>query len=161
MEASTGDARDDAAVSAFVERFSSVLVDVGWPRMPARVFVTLLASETTALTAAQLAERLQVSPAAISGAVRFLLQLGLANRDREPGSRRDVFGVDDEVWFRVVERRMRETTKWGVHLSAGLAAVGEQTPAATRLSEMIDFFNFLDEEMPDLLQRWHEQRKRR
>jgi DNA-binding transcriptional regulator GbsR (MarR family) len=156
-----GGKRDDAAVSTFVERFSSVLVDVGWPRMPARVFVTLLASETSALTAADLAERLQVSPAAISGAVRFLLQLDLASRDREPGSRRDMFRVDDDVWFRVIERRMRETTKWGGHLSAGLAAVGDNTPAAARLSEMIDFFDFLDEEMPDLLRRWHDQRKDR
>ena len=156
-----GDKRDDAAVSAFVERFSSVLVDTGWPRMPARVFVTLLASETSALTAADLAERLQVSPAAISGAVRFLLQLDLASRDRRPGSRRDVFRVDEDVWARVVEREMRSTTKWRDYLSTGIAAVGENTPAAARLAEMIDFFDFLDEEMPELMRRWHDRRKGR
>ncbi|HEY0805491.1 MAG TPA: MarR family transcriptional regulator [Pseudonocardiaceae bacterium] len=159
IEASTsGDERDHAAVSAFVERFSSIMVDIGWPRMPARVFVTLLASETSGLTAAQLAERLQVSPAAISGAVRFLLQLDLASRDREPGSRRDVFRVDDDVWARVVEREMRATTKWRDYLSTGIAAVGENTLAAARLSEMIHFFDFLDEQMPDLMRRWHDQR---
>ncbi len=77
----TEDQRDDVAVSAFVERFSSVLVDVGWQRMPARVFVTLLASESAALTAADLAERLQVSPAAISGAVRAEEAVHLAGVD--------------------------------------------------------------------------------
>jgi DNA-binding transcriptional regulator GbsR (MarR family) len=152
----TQDNRDEAAVSAFVERFSSLLVDSGWQRMPARVFVTLLASESAALTAADLAERLMVSPAAISGAVRFLLQLDLASRDREPGSRRDLFRVDTDVWYRVIERQMRAITKWGDHLDAGLGAVGEGTPAHDRLSEMISFFRFIEEEMPAMMARWRE-----
>jgi DNA-binding transcriptional regulator GbsR (MarR family) len=162
IEASTsGRERDDAAVSAFVERFSSSLVDSGWPRMPARVFVTLLASETPALNAAQLAERLQVSPAAISGAVRFLLQLDLASRDREPGSRRDMFRVEGDVWSRVIEQEMRATTKWRAYINTGIDAVGEGTPAAVRLTDMVDFFGFIEEEMPDLMRRWREKRGHR
>ena len=150
--------RDDAAVSAFVERFSSLLVDTGWQRMPARVFVTLLASESAALTAAELAERLMVSPAAISGAVRFLLQLDLASRDREPGSRRDLFRVDTDVWYRVIERRLSATSKWGDQLDAGRTAVGSDSLAHERLSEMISFFQFLDEEIPLMMARWRERR---
>jgi len=157
----TEDQRDDVAVSAFVERFSSVLVDVGWQRMPARVFVTLLASESAALTAADLAERLQVSPAAISGAVRFLLQLDLASRDREPGSRRDMFRVDNDVWSRVIDREMRMTAKWRDQLVTGVAAVGKGSPAADRLSDMIDFFDFIEAEMPEVMHRWRERRARR
>jgi DNA-binding transcriptional regulator GbsR (MarR family) len=144
----------DAAVSQFVERFSSVLVDAGWPRMPARVFVALLASESARLTAAELAERLRVSPAAISGAVRFLLQLDLASRDREPGSRRDVFRIEDDVWLRVVERRIHAMTRWGDHLGAGLAAVGADSPAGRRITEMVGLFEFLQAEVPDLMRRW-------
>jgi predicted transcriptional regulator len=144
----------ELAASQFVERFSSVLVDSGWPRMPARVFVTLVISESAQLTAAELAERLRVSPAAISGAVRFLLQLDLVSRDREPGSRRDVFRVEDDVWFRVVERRVHAMTRWGEHLSTGLRAVGPDSPAGRRLSEMVGLFDFLHAEVPDLMRRW-------
>jgi predicted transcriptional regulator len=167
IEASTSDSagerrdRDDAAVSQFVERFSSVLVEAGWPRMPARAFVTLLASETSALTAAELAERLRVSPAAISGAVRYLLQLDLASRDREPGSRRDVFRVDDDVWYHVVNRSLNSMTKWGDQLNAGLAAVGPDTPAAGRLAEMIDFFEFLHAVIPEAMERWRDKHSTR
>ena len=154
----TQDNRDDAAVSAFVERFSSVLVDAGWQRMPARVFVTLLASESSALTAADLAQRLRVSPAAISGAVRFLLQLDLASRDREPGSRRDLFRVDTDVWYRVIDRQTHSITKWRDQLDVGLEAVGKGTPAHDRLSDMINFFRFIEEEMPAMMDRWRERR---
>jgi DNA-binding transcriptional ArsR family regulator len=164
IEASTSDSagerrgRDETAVSQFVERFSSILVEAGWPRMPARAFVTLLAGETSALTAADLAERLRVSPAAISGAVRYLLQLDLVSRDREPGSRRDVFRVEDDVWYHVISRRIMAMTKWGDQLNVGLAAVGSDSPAADRLAEMIDFFEFLQVLIPEAMERWRDKR---
>lgn len=146
--------RNDDAVSAFVERFSSVLVNAGWQRMPARVFVTLLASESASLTAADLAVRLQVSPAAISGAVRFLLQLELASRTRKPGSRRDEFRIEPDVWHRVIERQTAEMAKWRDQLQSGLESVGADTPAADRLNDMIDFFAFIEREIPSVMRSW-------
>jgi hypothetical protein len=161
IEASTDDpaeqGRDEAAVARFVERFSSVLVEAGWPRIAARAFVAIVVSESGQLTAAELADRLQVSPAAISGATRFLLQLDLLHRDREPGSRRDVFRVGDDVWYEVVERSMRSMTKWGDQLGVGLTAVGAGTPAAERLANMLGFFEFLQTEIPAMMSRWREQ----
>jgi DNA-binding transcriptional regulator GbsR (MarR family) len=59
---------DDAA--RFIERFASVMEESGIPRMPARVFAALLATDSGRLTSSELAELLQVSPAAVSGAVR-------------------------------------------------------------------------------------------
>lgn len=49
----------------FVERFGSALVDAGMPRMPALVFVALLASDSGRLTADELMEQLRVSRAAV------------------------------------------------------------------------------------------------
>lgn len=150
--------RDERAVSQFVERFSSILVEAGWPRMAARAFITLVASENGRLTAAELADRMQASPAAISGAVRFLIQLDLASRQREPGSRRDFYVVDEDVWYQVIERRVAAMAKWGDYLAGGLAAVGEETAAGARLSDMVAFFDFLRVQMPTFMRQWHEQR---
>jgi DNA-binding transcriptional regulator GbsR (MarR family) len=150
--------RDDQAVAEFIERFGPVLEEVGFPRMAARVFVALLSSESGRLTAAELADGLKASPAAISGAVRFLVQIDLATRRREPGSRRDYYTVDDDVWYGVIDRRMLAITRWGDYLSEGIEAVGKDTPAGDRLADMVAFFDFLRSEMPSLLQRWHEQR---
>ena len=58
------------ATCASSSDFAFLLTESGVPRMPARVFASVLAEDAGALTAAELAERLQVSPAAISGAVR-------------------------------------------------------------------------------------------
>jgi predicted transcriptional regulator len=146
--------RDEQAVSRFVERFAAVLVDSGWPSMAARVFGTLLASETGSLTSAELCRRLQVSPAAVSGAVRFLGQLNLAVRERQPGSRREFYRVDDDVWFNVFERSLRDIAKWGDHLSDGITAVGKDTPAGARLADTAGMFEFIRDEFPAFVQRW-------
>lgn len=64
-------------ISPFVERFAADLTEAGMQRMASRVFACLLASEEGALTSAELSERLQASPAAISGAVRYLAQVNM------------------------------------------------------------------------------------
>ena len=50
--------RDQDAVGRFVERFASVLTEAGIPRMPARVFAALLTADSSSLTAAELAGKL-------------------------------------------------------------------------------------------------------
>ncbi|HEX7994495.1 MAG TPA: MarR family transcriptional regulator, partial [Streptosporangiaceae bacterium] len=94
--------RDPVAVARFIERFASVLVEAGIPRMPARVFSALLATDSGRLTAAELADQLQASPAAVSGGVRYLIGVGMVSREGEPGSRRHHYRVPDHVWDEVV-----------------------------------------------------------
>jgi DNA-binding transcriptional regulator GbsR (MarR family) len=122
--------------------------------MPARVFSAILASDAGRLTAAELSEQLRASPAAISGAVRYLIQVGLIAREREPGTRRDVYAVGDDGWYEAIVRRERLLELWSRAIREGVEAVGPETPAGHRLAETLSFFAFLQEEMPALLERW-------
>ncbi|MEV6931022.1 MarR family transcriptional regulator [Dactylosporangium sp. NPDC051485] len=153
-------ARDETAVSRFVERFASTLAQAGFPPMAARVFVALLAADSGSLTSAELSEQLRISSAAVSGAVRFLIQVNVVLREREPGSRRDVYRVYEHVWQEVLTRRMQILDFWNESLRAGIDAVGAATPAGRRLSETLDFFVFLDQEVPDMIARWRERQSR-
>jgi DNA-binding transcriptional regulator GbsR (MarR family) len=146
--------RDDEAVSKFIERFALVLTEAGFPRMPARVFVGLLASESGQLTASELAELLAASPAAISGAVRYLTQVALIVKERAPGSRRDHYRVLDDSWYEAAANRERQLTAWEDTLREGADAVGRDTVAGRRLSESMAFFEFLRIEIPAVLERW-------
>src|SRR5215204_7683027 len=99
---SSGGGRDEYAVMRFVERCALTLTEAGVPRMPARVFVALLISDDGRLTAAELAEMLGVSPAAVSNAVRYLQQTRLVAREREPGERRDHYRIySGDTWYEV------------------------------------------------------------
>jgi DNA-binding transcriptional regulator GbsR (MarR family) len=152
--------RDESAVERFVERFASGLVEAGMPRMPARVFAALLSSETGALSSAELGERLRVSPAAVSGAVRYLAQVGMITREREPGSRRERYSTQTEQWYESFGRRDQMMSRWEQTLRSGVDVVGPDTPAGERLAETADFFAFLQQEIGALLERWRATRVR-
>ena len=152
--------RDEEAVRRFVERFALDLTDSGMARMPARVFAALLANDAGRLTAAELAELLGVSPAAISGAVRYLSQIGMVSRGREPGERRDHYQVSSDMWYEVLARRDQLLLRWEQDLQDGIKAVGPDTPAGVRLEENRRYFEFLRHEAPKVMARWQEQRAR-
>src|SRR3954454_15869186 len=145
---------DNQEIVRFIERFASVFTESGMARMPSRVFVALLVSETGRMTAAELGDLLQVSPAAISGAVRYLAQVDLVRREREVGSRRDVFQVSDNVWYEAVFHRDQMLQRWSAPLEEGVATLGPHTPAGRRLNETLAFFQFVHKEMPEMLERW-------
>ena len=149
--------RDDKAVARFIERMAIVLTDAGVPRMPARVFTCLLATDAGKATAGQLAELLGVSPAAISGAVKYLDQVGLVVRARDPGERRDHYEVADDLWYEVYGNRDKQFDQWAGVLMDGVAAVGPESPAGQRLDQTRRFIEFLREQMPLLMEKWRAQ----
>jgi DNA-binding transcriptional regulator GbsR (MarR family) len=153
--------RDGQAVRQFIERFASVLVEAGVPPMPARVFSALLVTDTGRLTTAELTEMLGASPAAISGAVRYLGQVGMIGREREPGSRRDVYLLRDDLWYEISFRRDQVLTRWVSAARDGIEILGPQTPAGQRLADSHDFFVFLLQELPALLERWRAHKAQR
>jgi DNA-binding transcriptional regulator GbsR (MarR family) len=146
--------RDDEAVRRFVERFALNLTEAGMPRMPARVFATVLVAEDGRRTAAELADQLGVSPAAISGAVRYLTQLRLLSREREPRERVDHYRVSSDTWYEAIARRDEMVARWLQDLAEGVKAVGPDTAAGARLEETRQFFAYLLDELPRLLERW-------
>ena len=96
----------------YTERFSAVLVAAGFPPMPARVFVALLVADSGRLSAAELAGMLRISPAAVSGAVRYLIQLGLVHKERVPGSRRDYYRMPGGMWDSLIRQRDQVMARW-------------------------------------------------
>ena len=143
-------------VRRFVERFAGVLSDGGMARMPARVFARILVEDEGQLTAGEIAERLEVSPAAVSGAVRYLLQVGMLVRTREPGERRDHYRVHDDVWPEMYTQQAALLRRWIETADGGAALLGADSRAGRRLAATRDFFSFMHEELPELLRRWQE-----
>ncbi|HEX7305237.1 GbsR/MarR family transcriptional regulator [Lentzea sp.] len=152
--------RDTQAVSQFVERFGGILADVGVPRMPARILAALLTTDSGRLTAAEIADLLQISPAAVSGAVRYLTTVQIVSREREPGSRRDVFRMRDNVWYETTFRKDQMLVLIDEVLSEGVDSLGADTEAGARLDETREFFRFMHAEMGTLLDRWRGHREK-
>jgi DNA-binding transcriptional regulator GbsR (MarR family) len=138
----------------FIEKFAAVLIVAGFPPMPARIFVALLVTDSGRLSAAELVDLLQISPAAVSGAVRYLSGLGLVHKERVPGSRREYYRMPADIWHQVMLLRNQVLIRWAALLKEGIDLVGADSPAGRRMSGHVGFFEFLAAEMPAVMARW-------
>ena len=152
-------ARDDERISAWIEEFAGFMVLSGIPRMPARVLVCLMSENDGALTSAELSERLQISPAAVSGAVRYLTTVHMVHRRHQPGGRREVYTVDKDVIPQAVTGQIPTMIRWVDILNEGVTTLGAETEAGRRLAESADFIQFVTGEFEGLMQRWEEHRR--
>jgi hypothetical protein len=71
----------------YVEQFAAILTASGMQRMSARVFTYILVDDADTYTAAEIAEGLSISLAAVSGAVRELIAAGLLAKGRRASTR--------------------------------------------------------------------------
>jgi DNA-binding transcriptional regulator GbsR (MarR family) len=141
-------------VPAFIDRFTSVLVAAGIPAMPARVLAALHVTDSGRLSSAELTGLLQISPAAVSGAVRYLSGLGLVHKERVPGSRRDYYRMPPNVWHEVIRLQNQVLARWTSLLKEGVGVVGADSPAGRRMADYAAFFDFMNAEFPGLMARW-------
>jgi predicted ArsR family transcriptional regulator len=122
--------------------------------MAARVLMTMTSADEDALTAKQLSERLGVSPAAVSGALRYLIQIGMVVRQPEPGSRRDRYRLVDDSWYEMSFTKMTIFKVIADYAAEGAAALGGvETRGGARIAQMRDYFLFVQEELPAALTR--------
>ncbi|TDC24644.1 MarR family transcriptional regulator [Streptomyces sp. 8K308] len=146
----TTDEQPAEAVRAFVDQFATVLAATGMPRMTARVFVCLLTADADGLTAADLVRRLRVSPASVSKSVGSLQAMDLVVRHPDPGSRRERYVIDEEVWLRAWRTDTGAHDQVAATARRGVDIFGADTPAGARLDTMGRFFAKLGEQMSGL-----------
>jgi DNA-binding transcriptional regulator GbsR (MarR family) len=128
------------------------------PRMPARVFAYLVMEDADGFTAGELGEALQVSPAAISGAVRYLTQAGMIVRERLPGARRDHYRLHNDMWYESTLERINLLRRWEQLLAETIELVGADR-AGRSLLETRAFLAFMQEAYPELMERWRERKR--
>ncbi|WP_232660710.1 GbsR/MarR family transcriptional regulator [Pseudonocardia sp. TRM90224] len=145
--------RDTTAVIDFEEQLAAMMAQTGLPRMAARVLVGLLSSDAGSLTAAELVERLRISPASISKAVGYLESLELVRRERGPG-RRERYVFDESIWYHASETQAQVCAQWSQASRRGADVLGVDTPAGARLDHMSRFFEFVGRDILAAAERW-------
>jgi DNA-binding transcriptional regulator GbsR (MarR family) len=139
--------RDPEAVRGFEERFAASMVQMGLPRMAARVLTCLYTTDSGSLTAAELVRRLRVSPASVSKAVGYLEGLEMIRREREPRRRRELYLIDDDVWTRAWSASAKTNAMWADTARLGAEIFDAATPAGARLDHMGQFLARLSDDM--------------
>jgi DNA-binding transcriptional ArsR family regulator len=138
--------RDAEAVHEYEELFTTVLMGSGMPKMMSRVMACLTITDSGSLTASELAERLQVSPPSVSKAIAFLESQGFVRRERDE-RRRDLYIVDDDIWYQSMMASARSTAHVVEVARQGVGVLGPGTAAASRLENVARFLDFVGESL--------------
>lgn len=136
--------RDAKAVREYEEVFTDALMQSGLAKMGARVLVCLYTTDAGSISAAELVERLRVSPASISKAIAFLESQGLVRRERDE-RRRDRYVVDDDVWYQAMIASVQSNAVIVETARQGVSVLGAGTPAGARLENIARFLDFVSE----------------
>ncbi|PJE97236.1 MarR family transcriptional regulator [Streptomyces carminius] len=136
--------RDAEAVREYEEVFTTVVMASGMPKMMARVLASLCLTDSGSLTASDLAQHLQVSPASVSKAIAFLESQGFVRRERDE-RRRERYVVDDDVWYRSMMASARSIAQVVETARQGVGVLGSHTPAGSRLENIARFLDFVSE----------------
>ena len=140
----------------FIERMGLAIERMGLSRTFGRLFGLLMVADRP-LSLDEMVERLHVSKASVSTNARACEELGLARRVGVRGDRKDYYEISPRAFEQVTAKRVV-----AIHAMAGLAAEGlvavgdDPSPARDRLTEMLDFYMFMGEQIEELLERWRE-----
>lgn len=123
---------DPVADRVWVEELAMLLERQGgggFPRTAGRVLALMLVSREATMTQADLAESLSVSQAAVSPAVRFLIDAGYLERTRTPGVRREQYRLREQSWAQVLHASALSVDTLVRHLQRGLDLPGPDISA--------------------------------
>jgi aspartokinase-like uncharacterized kinase len=140
------------------EQAAAMLTTAGMARMPARVMMALVGSPDEGYTAAELGDRLGVSAAAVSGAVRYLVSMRLIQRLSRAGDRRDRYDLTDDAWSGMITANAPLYSALATHIDS-IADDNDGAPVSVaRARDVADFLRYLSERMPHLAEEWRAER---
>jgi DNA-binding transcriptional regulator GbsR (MarR family) len=150
-----------ADVDAVAEKLALALNEAGMQRMVARVMAAFLFTDADSLTARDLQEQLDASAGSISAAIGMLRTVALVEPAVVPGSRRSHFRMREDAWSTLMTGKNATLGLMQEIAVEGLTHVEPGSPAHGRLTEMADFYRYLEVELPALMDRWHASRGER
>jgi len=141
------------------EQAAAMLITAGIARMPARVMMALVGSPDQGYTAAELSERLGVSAAAVSGAVRYLQAMRLIQRIPRPGDRRDRYDLTDDAWNGMLTANAPLYANLAENIDRIADDNAGQPLSVARARDIADFLRYFAARVPSLVDEWEAQRR--
>lgn len=144
------------AIRTYVEKMTLVLELNGMPRTAGRVLSYLLICSPQEQSMHDLIDALGMSKSSISTSTQTLIQLNLIERISLPGERRDYFRIITDIWNMMMVRHLMIAKNLKDIAAEGIQLIDETSfhGHCNHLEEMFKFFDFWQQEMPLLLERW-------
>jgi len=141
----------------YVENIGIYFEQIGVPRMAGRILGYLLICDPPHQSMQNIAEALQASKGAISTSSRMLIQSGIVDKKSFPKDRNDYFHIKSNAWSVHLKTQMSSVHHFKKVIRTGLKLLNDApSDQKNRLQEMFDFYDWMDQEIPVLFERWEQ-----
>jgi len=143
-----------------IEKIGIAIENEGLQPVSARIIGLLYVSDKPELTFEEITEALYISKSATSNGVNLLLQTGRIEYITFSGDRKRYFRLKVSNWREDFTSKVESMTKFNVLLRQVLEVRTKETPEYNRsITELIDFLDYVFQNMPVLLQNWETNRQ--
>ncbi len=140
-------------VGLFYERF-------GLSRMSGRILGYLMSSPEESVSFEDIRARLHASKGSISGNINFLLAQKIINRTMKPGDRKTYYCFSAKSVYQVFDQKVQSITEMKkLLIRANEINNNPLLNKHAQISETVDFYNFLEKELPKLKEKWEQHKK--
>ncbi len=144
--------------SRFIEEMGQFLGGYGMTPMAGRMWGWLLLCDPPEQSASEIAEALQASRGAVSGAARILTTAGFIRRTTRRGDRREYFSSPPEALDSMLSSASVIYRQLRIIAEHGLDAAGDSPSAQARMQEFHDVMAFIEVEVPRVIDRFLDDR---
>ncbi len=142
----------------FVEETGLIYEKLGLTRMAGRIHGYLMVSDKEMVSFDELTQVLQASKSAISTNVKSLLSINFIKAITLTGDRKTYYSLSPEIsWSELMKRKMAELNVIKNHFIKGFdLRMNKNDKPAQWLKNASEFYNWMNDEFPLLLQLWEE-----
>jgi DNA-binding transcriptional regulator GbsR (MarR family) len=135
---------DRKEVLGWVERVATFFAEhYGLPPITGRIVGWLMICDPAEQSPAQIAEAIGASRASLSTNMRLLIASGLVHRLTRSGGRTAYYRIDDDMWEKVIRRRIASMMSFGKITQDAISLLGPDSPRAARIRSAHDFFEWM------------------
>lgn len=142
-----------------IERIGVMHEQHGLPRAESRILSLMLVCDKLELTFDEIRDTLQLSKSAVSNALNSLLKTNRITYVTKPGDRKRYFTNNIVNWEKMMSAGLSGMLDINVIFREALEQRTPETPEFNEaLRRFIEFINYMNREMPLLLERWQQER---
>jgi DNA-binding transcriptional regulator GbsR (MarR family) len=145
----------------YIEQWGMVFEQLGATRVMGKILGWLLVCDPPHQTAAEIGDAIGASISSVSTASRALAQSAFIERIGLPGERSAHFQIRSGMWSQLIRTRMGHLAGMRRLAEAGMRLLTSKGREETlRLREIRSYCDFIESELPALLERWERQWER-
>jgi predicted transcriptional regulator len=128
----------------WVERVATFFAEhYGLPPITGRIVGWLMVCDPPEQSPAEIAEAIGASRASLTTNMRLLIASGLVHRLTRSGGRTTYYRIDDDMWEKVIRRRIASMMSFGEIAKDAIGLLGANNIRAARVRAAHDFFEWM------------------